>query len=127
LYLTGNTGYRYIVCIVIQIGTPVDGCQERYKAMSDTPAPRTDPGEPLVYEIRIDGHLEQTWTDWLEGSSIQLEEDGKTLLTCRVIDQPALYGLLKRVRDLGMPLLSVRRLEPGRAETLEVKPSGPSE
>jgi hypothetical protein len=93
--------------------------------MSNNPDPQTDPLEPMIYQIRIGGHLGPQWTDWFEGLSITLEEDGRTLLTCPVTDQPALYGLLKKVRDLGMPLLSVNRLEPGQAEASEVKPSRP--
>lgn len=53
------------------------------------------------------------WTDWFEGLSITLLEDGDTLLTGPVVDQAALYGLLKKVRDLGLPLVSVNRLNPG--------------
>ena len=66
----------------------------------------------MVYQIRIKGHLGCQWTDWFEGLTITLEEDGNTLLTGPVIDQAALHGLLKKVRDLGMPLVSVSPLEP---------------
>ena len=66
-----------------------------------------DPGQPLVYQIRIKGHLGRDWTDWFGGLSITLEDNGETLLTGPVIDQAALHGLLKKVRDVGMPLLSV--------------------
>ena len=55
------------------------------------------------------GHLEDRWADWFGGLTITLEDNGDTLLTCPVVDQAALHGLLKKVRDLGMPLLSVRR------------------
>ena len=65
------------------------------------------------YEIRLKGHLDARWTDWFEGLTITLEEDGNTLLTGPVADQAALHGLLKKVRDLGMPLISVNRVEPG--------------
>ena len=61
------------------------------------------------------------WTDWFEGLTITLEEDGNTLLTGLVVDQAALHGLLKKVRDLGMPLLSVCPLEPGQADQSDVK------
>jgi len=61
----------------------------------------------MVYQIRIQGHLNNQWTDWFEGLTITLEEGGDTLLTGPVIDQSALYGLIKKVRDLGMPLVSV--------------------
>ena len=70
------------------------------------------------YEIRIKGHLGCEWTDWFEGLTITLEEDGNTLLTGPVVDQAALHGLLKKVRDLGMPLVSVIPLENGSSTTL---------
>jgi hypothetical protein len=70
------------------------------------------------YEIRLKGHLDDQWTEWFEGLTITLEEDGDTLLTGPVIDQAALHGLLKKVRDLGMPLVSVSPLEPGSPTTL---------
>ncbi|TLN25078.1 hypothetical protein FDZ74_02570 [bacterium] len=62
---------------------------------------------PPVYQIRVRGHLDRQWADWFEVSSITLEEDGNTLLTGAVVDQAALYGILKKIRDLGMPLLSI--------------------
>jgi hypothetical protein len=77
----------------------------------------------VVYQIRIKGHLDREWTDWFEGLTITLEEDGDTLLTGPVIDQAALHGLLKKVRDLGMPLVSVSPVEPGQSDTSEIKPS----
>jgi hypothetical protein len=92
--------------------------------MSNRLNPRTDPRQPTVYEIRIKGHLDSQWTDWFEGLAITLEEDGDTLLTGPVIDQAALHGLLKKVRDLGMPLVSVRPVGNGQADAAEVKPSG---
>ena len=61
----------------------------------------------MIYQIRVTGHLGAQWTDWFEGLTITLEEDGDTLLTGPVVDQAALYGLLKKVRDLGLPLVSV--------------------
>lgn len=87
----------------------------------------------MVYQIRLKGHLGRQWADWFGGLTITLEDNGETLLTGPVIDQAALYGLLKKVRDLGMPLLSVNRVGPGPSTTLgtgqadasEVKPSGP--
>ena len=72
----------------------------------------------MVYQIRIKGHLGSQWTDWFEGLTITLEEDGDTLLTGPVVDQAALHGLLKKVRDLGMPLVSVSPVEPGPPTTL---------
>jgi hypothetical protein len=76
----------------------------------------SDPGQPLVYQIRIKGHLGREWTDWFGGLAITLEDNGETLLTGPLIDQAALHGLLRKVRDLGVPLLSVNRVKPGEAE-----------
>jgi hypothetical protein len=89
--------------------------------MSNELDPKTDPGQPMVYQIRLKGHLGSQWTDWFGGLTVTLEDNGVTLLTGPVIDQAALHGLLKKVRDLGMPLLSVNRVEPGQAEASEVK------
>ena len=86
--------------------------------MSNKLSQKTDPSQPVVYQIRIKGHLGSQWTDWFEGLTITLEEDGDTLLTGPVIDQAALHGLLKKVRDLGMPLVSVSPLEPGQADQI---------
>jgi len=86
--------------------------------MSNELNPKTDPSQPVVYQIRIKGHLGHQWTDWFEGLTITLEEDGDTLLTGPVIDQAALHGLLKKVRDLGMPLVSVGPVEPEPPTTL---------
>ena len=79
--------------------------------------PNTDPNQPLIYQIRIKGYLGHQWTDWFGGLSITLAENGDTLLTGPVIDQAALHGLLRKVRDLGMPLISVNRVEPGQADS----------
>ena len=81
--------------------------------------PNTGPGQPAVYQIRLKGHLGREWTDWFGGLSITLEDNGETLLTGPLVDQAALYGLLRQVRDLGMPLLSVNRVRPGQADEAE--------
>jgi len=80
-----------------------------------------DPGQPMIYQIRIKGHLGRHWTDWFEGLTITLEDNGETLLTGSVVDQAALHGLLKKVRDLGMPLLSVAGVKPNQAGASDVK------
>jgi len=67
--------------------------------------------EPTVYQIRLRGHLDETWAGWFGGLTITLEDNGETLLTGPVVDQAALHGLLKKVRDLGLPLLSVNQAE----------------
>lgn len=66
----------------------------------------------MIYEIRIEGHLDRQWTAWFGGLTITPEDNGDTVLTGPVTDQAALYGLLKKVRDLGVPLVSVIRLGP---------------
>jgi hypothetical protein len=77
------------------------------------------PGRPVVYQIRLKGHLGSQWTDWFGGLTITLEENGDTLLTGPVVDQAALHGLLRKVRDLGLPLISVSPVEPGQAQQSE--------
>jgi hypothetical protein len=89
--------------------------------MSDNLSSQSDPGQPTAYQIRIKGHLGRQWTDWFEGLAISLEESGDTLLTGTVVDQAALHGLLRKVRDLGTPLISVNRVSPGPAERPESK------
>jgi hypothetical protein len=78
--------------------------------MSDRRDPKTNPGTSIIYQIKIKGHLDTQWADWFENATIALTEDGDTLLTCPVVDQATLHGLLKKVRDLGMPLLSVNHI-----------------
>ena len=84
--------------------------------MSNKRNPKTDPGQPIVYQIRLRGHLSDQWTDWFEGLTITLEENGDTLLTGPIIDQAELFGLLRRVRDLGMQLISVNRVGAGKPD-----------
>jgi hypothetical protein len=90
---------------------------DRHKMMSNEP----EPSQPVVYQIRLKGHLGSQWTQWFGGLTITLEEDGDTVLTGPVVDQAALHGLLKRVRDLGTPLVSVIRIAPGQAGASEAK------
>jgi dihydroorotase len=78
--------------------------------MPNNQNPITDVRDCIVYQIRIKGHLGPEWTDWFEGLTILLEDNGETLLTGPV-DQAALHGLLRKVRDLGMPLISLCRVK----------------
>src|SRR6266540_20052 len=94
---------------------------DRYTDMANTPNPTTDPRQPMVYQIRIQGHLGSEWTDWFAGLSITLSDNGETLLTGPVADQAALHGLLRKVRDLGLPLLSVIQLQPDQADAPDVQ------
>lgn len=76
--------------------------------------------QPGLYEIRLKGHLDNRWADWFGGLTITLEDNGQTLLTGPVADQAALYGLLKRVRDLGLPLVSVVPVEPAQSASSDL-------
>ena len=89
--------------------------------MSTTPASTEDHHEPGHYEIRIKGHLASRWANWFEGLTMTLEADGETRLTGQVVDQAALHGLLRKVRDLGMPLISVKRIEPPQTNESGIK------
>jgi hypothetical protein len=89
--------------------------------MSNNSDPTTNPSQPVIYQIRINGHLGREWTDWFEGLTITLEEDGDTLLTGPVVDQAALHGLLKKVRDLGLPLISVIQVQSNETHPYRTK------
>ena len=91
------------------------------RSMSEIHPSVKDDSQLGHYEIRIKGHLDEQWADWFGGLMVTLKEDGDTLLTGPVIDQSALYGLLKKVRDLGMPLLSVNPAKPDEADAPDVK------
>ena len=85
--------------------------------MSSKHSPDRDTDQPRVYQIRLKGHLSSQRMDWFEGLIITLEENGDTLMTGTMIDQAALHGILKKVRDLGMPLLSLNSVDPASQDT----------
>src|SRR6266498_5489941 len=96
-------------------------CTRRRMSETDTSTEAHD--EVGLYEIRIKGHLDARWAAWFGGLTITREDNGDTLLTGPVVDQAALHGLLRKVRDLGMPLISVILVEPGQADASDVKQS----
>ena len=85
------------------------------------PGQGSDGGRPLVWQIRIKGHLGEQWAEWFGGLAILLEEDGHTLLTGPLVDQAALHGILKKIRNLGMPLVSVNLVGTHSEDTSEFK------
>jgi hypothetical protein len=88
--------------------------------MNTTPASAGDHDQPGQYEIRLKGHLDAKWADWFDGLTITREDNGETLLRGPVVDQAALHGVLRKVRDLGLPLLSVVHVEPKQANVSDV-------
>ena len=84
--------------------------------MANERNPTTEPRELMVYQIRVTGHLGREWSDWFDGLSITLEDNGETLLSGPVVDQAALHGLLRKVRDLGLPLLAVTLMKPDEVD-----------
>jgi hypothetical protein len=91
----------------------------------DQHLPTTDSGESAVYQIRVKGQLGAQWGAWFDGMTITQTANGETLITGLVADQAALYGLLRKVRDLGLPLLSVSCREPGSIDGPASDPSDP--
>jgi len=81
--------------------------------MLKKPQPQPDTPQPAIYRIRIQGQLDSQWADWFDEMTITFEEDGTTLLSGPVVDQAALHGLLKKIRDLGLTLISIC---PGRSD-----------
>ncbi len=90
--------------------------------MSNESNSSNEKAEPLIYQIRIKGHLDRKWADWFAGLSITSQASGETLLTGPVLDQAALHGLLRKVRDVGLPLVAVIRIEPEQTDGPDVKP-----
>jgi len=82
---------------------------------------KTNHTQPEIFKIRLQGHLDTRWASWFDGLTITLTEDGDTVLTGPVVDQPALHGLLKKVRDLGIPLLSVCHISSEQADDSQDK------
>lgn len=75
--------------------------------MTNRPQPQPESCQPAIYRIRIQGQLDRQWSDWFAEMEVTYDENGNTLLTGQVIDQAALHGLLKKIRDLGLTLISV--------------------
>ena len=108
-----------LCCVHIkQLAQTGMAAHHRDNVMANERSSNRDPSEPMVYQIRIMGHLGSEWSDWFEGLSITLQDNGETLLTGPVVDQAALHGLLRKVRDLGMVLISVICIQPGQADAI---------
>jgi hypothetical protein len=90
--------------------------------MSETDAATEEHDEPGLTQIRIKGHLDDRWADWFDGLTITLEDNGYTLLTGHGVDQAALHSLLRKVRDLSMPLVSVIHVDPKQVDVPAIKP-----
>lgn len=85
--------------------------------MTKPPATTPEPSCPATYEIRLKGHLDPRWTERLGVPRLTNESDGTTILHAVAADQSALHGVLQRLRDLGLPLISVTRVAPGAGPT----------
>ena len=92
--------------------------------MSDNSTPINEPNSLRAYQIRLQGDLGDEWVDWFEGLCIKLEENGDTRLTGPMVDQAALYGLLRKARDLGLPPISVNRLQHNPTTMLDTREQG---
>jgi hypothetical protein len=97
----------------------IEGTYTR-RHMKATAPSAGDQHEPGQYEIRLKGHLDDKWADWFEGLTITRADNGETLLRGSVVDQAALHGVLRKVRDLGLPLLSVMLIDPKQANVSDV-------
>lgn len=86
---------------------------------SDDTAPASP--QPMVYQIRVHGYLSCEWSDWFGGLSVVPGENGETILVGQIADQAALYGVLRKVRDLGLPLVGVSPIKPSSADTSDAE------
>jgi hypothetical protein len=91
-----------------------DQADEPMSAMSTPHASSHQRHDPKCYEVRLQGHLDPRWAAWFDGLSLSHESDGTTVISGSVADQAALHGLLGKVRDLGLPLVSVNQVDPGQ-------------
>jgi hypothetical protein len=91
--------------------------------VSKTNARDGSPNEVGQYEIRLRGHLDARWAAWFDGLTLTRDSDGTTVIRGPVVDQAALHGLLQKVRDIGLPLVSVVRTDPDRRSTHDRRPS----
>jgi len=89
--------------------------------MTNRGTPTPDRPEAGRYEIRLAGHLDAHWAAWFDGLTVSQEIDGTTVISGPIADQAALHGVLQRVRDLGLPLVSVVRIEPIESQTTEME------
>lgn len=97
-----------LCCLLMkQVAQTILTDRNRDTNMPDERIPPSDPDQPMICHIRIEGHLGPHWSDWFEGLTITALDNGETLLTGPVIDQAALFGVLRKVSNLGMPVVSV--------------------
>jgi hypothetical protein len=92
--------------------------------MPNKPNSKSDVDQSNIIQIRVKGHLDSQWSDWFDDLTVTLDEDGTTLLTGPVVDDAALYGLLKKMRDSGMGLLSVNRIEADQVDVVDSEELG---
>jgi hypothetical protein len=107
----------------VSIATPVEiprNSDEQGSVMSELSTGHEY--RPGRYEIRLTGHLDARWSAWFDGLTLTWQNDGTTLIHGPVVDQAALHGLLQKVRDVGLPLVSVQRVEPDQPETSATNP-----
>jgi hypothetical protein len=95
---------------------PAHHIRSYLQAMSETHVVQGQPHEAGQYEIRLKGHLEARWSAWFDGLTLTRQSDGTTLIQGPVVDQAALHGLLQKVRDVGLPLVSVTHVEPDQPD-----------